>query len=150
MRAVVQRVKDCSVTVDDKIIDKIDAGLLVYLGIGNDDTMDDVHYTADKILNLRIFDDSDGKMNLSLLDMKGYGIIVVSQFTLYGDTRRGRRPSYSNAAPVKDARKMYEDFLHHLETLGLKPGRGEFQASMKVTYTNNGPVTILIDSRKQF
>lgn len=149
MRAVVQRVKECSVSVDGLVKGRIDAGLLVYLGVGRNDTEKDALSLCDKIVNLRIFADPQGKMNLSVLDTGG-GILVVSQFTLYGDAREGRRPSYTEAADPATARRLYEFALSLLGTSGVHLAAGEFQASMEVTYTNSGPVTILLDSEKKF
>jgi D-tyrosyl-tRNA(Tyr) deacylase len=149
MRAVVQRVSNCSINVEKRITGSIDRGLLVYLGVGKDDTQTDVQYLADKVLNLRIFEDSEGKMNLSVLDRKG-GILVVSQFTLHGDTRKGRRPSYNDAALPEIAIPLYESFLNELKRGGITPEKGVFGAYMEVSYTNTGPVTILIDSKKKF
>ncbi len=149
MRAVVQRVRDCSVAVAGERIGHIKAGLLVYLGVGSGDSEKDVEYLADKVVNLRIFEDGEGKMNLSVSD-EGGGILVVSQFTLYADARKGRRPSYSDSAPPETARLFYERFLDQVRKLGIVPQSGSFGASMEVSYTNMGPVTILLDSRKLF
>lgn len=150
MRAVVQRVENCSVEVEGKTTGCIRSGLLVYLGVTHRDTDKDVTYIADKIANLRIFEDSKGKMNLSLNDKKECGILVLSQFTLYGDTRKGRRPSYSKAADPEQGKQLYEHFLKELESIGHPPQFGVFGAFMKVSYTNSGPVTILLDSEKIF
>jgi D-tyrosyl-tRNA(Tyr) deacylase len=149
MRAVVQRVRDCTVTVAGRTVGHIDAGLLVYLGIGREDTSKDVKPMCDKIANLRIFTDSQDKMNLSVIDTGG-GILVVSQFTLFGDAREGRRPSYSSAAEPQKARALYAELVAGLEKTGLAVATGEFQAMMEVAYTNIGPVTILLDSEKKF
>jgi D-tyrosyl-tRNA(Tyr) deacylase len=149
MRGVVQRVGDCSVTVQGRETGRIARGLLVYLGVGQGDTEADLNYLAEKILNLRIFPDPAGKMNLSLLDTSGQ-VLVVSQFTLYGDVRYGRRPSYSSAAQPAQARKYYEEFIRVLAQRGVTVAAGEFAAQMEVRYTNVGPVTILLDSRKTF
>lgn len=149
MRAVVQRVRDCSVLVAGSRVGHISAGLLVYLGVGGGDSEKDVDYLADKVANLRIFEDPEGKMNLSVLEQRG-GILVVSQFTLYADARKGRRPSYSDSAPPETARYLYERFLDQIRRLGILPESGSFGASMEVSYTNMGPVTILLDSRKLF
>lgn len=135
--------------VADTITGKIDSGLLVYLGVGCADTERDASYICDKIVHLRIFPDAEGKMNLSALDTAS-GILVVSQFTLFGDAREGRRPSYSSAAEPEKARALYEQALAELARTGLEVRSGEFQASMAVTYTNVGPVTILLDSEKKF
>ena len=127
----------------------MDKGLLVYLGISVTDTEKDLKYSVEKVVNLRIFPDEHGKMNLSLKDT-GYGITVVSQFTLYGDTRKGRRPSYDRAALPEKAEKFYSDFLTELKTLGFFPESGRFQAHMDLAYLNEGPVTSLVDSEKIF
>ncbi len=150
MRAVIQRVSSCTVEVKGTITGKIGKGLLVYLGIGKSDTEEDVCYLANKIVSMRIFEDKNDKMNFSLNDYEHYGILVISQFTLLGDARKGRRPSYSNAAPPREAEQLYTFFLEFLRNLGKKPEKGEFQVHMKVTYTNDGPVTILLDSKKLF
>ena len=147
MRAVLQRVTEARVEVAGQIAGEIGAGLLVLLAVARDDTTDDADYLAEKIANLRIFDDAEGKMNRSLLDTRG-SMLVVSQFTLYGDVRRGRRPSYSDAAEPEKANQLYEYFVDRVRSLGLKVETGLFQAMMKVTLTNDGPVTILIDSPK--
>lgn len=149
MRAVVQRVNKASVRVDDEVCGKIGAGLLVYLGVGDQDTRDDLEYLAEKIIHLRIFPDSQGKMNLSARDIKAE-ILVVSQFTLYGDTRKGRRPSYSHAAVPEKAEQYYLEIVERLRSEGFKTETGRFAALMDVDYTNHGPVTILIDSRRIF
>jgi len=149
MRAVVQRVEDCAVTVEGRETGRIARGLLVYLGVGREDNDADLAYLVDKILNLRIFPDDAGKMNLSVLDTAGQ-VLVVSQFTLYADTRGGRRPSYTNAADPAAARSYYEIFLRALRERGVTVASGEFAARMAVRYTNVGPVTILLDSRKGF
>ncbi|MBO8139698.1 MAG: D-tyrosyl-tRNA(Tyr) deacylase [Thermosipho sp. (in: Bacteria)] len=149
MRAVVQRVSEASVEVDNKIIGKINNGLLVLLGVGKDDSEEDIKYLAEKIIHLRIFDDKDGKMNLSLLDVNGE-LLIVSQFTLYGDCRRGRRPSYSESAPPEKAEKLYNLFVDFSKKSGLKVETGRFGAYMKVSLVNDGPVTLLLDSKKVF
>jgi D-tyrosyl-tRNA(Tyr) deacylase len=149
MRAVVQRVSNASVEINDATTGKIGAGLLVLLGVSNQDTEKDVLFMADKVINLRIFPDKDDKMNLSVKDMGGE-ILVVSQFTLYGDCRKGRRPSYNDAAMPEKARERYEHFIDTIKESGLKVATGEFQAMMQVSLVNNGPVTILVDSEKQF
>lgn len=150
MRAVVQRVENCRVEAYDEIQGEIASGLLVYLGITHQDGAADINYISDKIVNLRIFEDREGKMNLSLKEKPECGILVLSQFTLYGDTRKGRRPSYSKAAPAQTGRSLYNKFLKQLEILGHPPQSGVFGASMRVTYTNLGPVTLLLDSEKIF
>lgn len=149
MRAVVQRVKTASVTVKEQIIGRIDQGLLVFLGISPDDTSQDIAYLCDKIVNLRVFDDDQGLMNLSALDIGG-SILVVSQFTLYGDCRKGRRPSYSKAARPKQAKELYEEFIRAVMAHDLPVASGEFQAMMDIHLINDGPVTLLLDSQKLF
>lgn len=149
MRAVVQRVTTARVTVDDRVTGEINAGLLVLLGVEQGDGPTDVQYIAAKIRDLRIFADDAGKMNLSVLDRKG-GVLVVSQFTLSGDARNGRRPSFASAAPPQIARALYEDVVRELSSSGLIVQTGEFQAHMHVALVNDGPVTILLDSRKTF
>jgi D-tyrosyl-tRNA(Tyr) deacylase len=149
MRAVVQIVKDCAVHVAGEAVAELGAGLLVYLGVSPRDTGADLDYMVNKIVNLRVFPDENGKMNKSLQDT-GEGIIVISQFTLYGDVRKGRRPSYDDAASPGMAEKMYTAFLDKLRTLGFSPAAGKFQTCMEVRYTNRGPVTILVDSEKKF
>ena len=149
MRSVVQRVRDCSVTVEGKRVGFIERGILVYLGIGIRDTELDASYMAEKIVHLRLYPDDKGKMNLSVQDVEGR-ILVVSQFTLYGDTRKGRRPSYDEAAPPDRAEPLYQYFLSRLATFGIEPETGTFQAKMEVSYINEGPVTLLIDSEKIF
>ncbi|HTF37905.1 MAG TPA: D-aminoacyl-tRNA deacylase [Blastocatellia bacterium] len=149
MRAVVQRVTEARVEVAGEPVGEIGAGLLVLLGVARDDTRDDADYLADKTVNLRVFDDDEGKMNRSLLESSG-PILVVSQFTLYGDVRRGRRPSYSDAAEPEKANQLYEYFVERVRSFGVKVETGIFQAMMKVSLTNDGPVTILLDSRKAF
>ncbi len=149
MRAVVQRIRDCSVYVGERKTGEIGRGLLVYLGIGRKDSDREVHFLCDKILNLRIFPDEAGKMNLSVRDTGG-GVMVVSQFTLFGDAREGRRPSYSEAADPEKARTLYQQALEVFLASGIRVASGEFQASMEVFSTNVGPVTILLDSEKRF
>ena len=149
MRAVVQRVSRASVTVDGEIVGKIDRGLLVLLGVSNKDAEKDVDYCLEKTLNLRIFEDADEKMNLSLLDIAGE-LLVVSQFTLYGDPRRGRRPSFIEAAAPEEANRLYEYFVAEARKQIAKVDTGRFQAMMGVELVNDGPVTILIDSEKHF
>jgi len=149
MRAVVQRVQDCAVRVEGRVTGRIDRGLLVYLGVGQQDVEEDLSYIAEKVAHLRIFPDVQGKMNLSAADLR-LAILVVSQFTLYGDARNGRRPSYSSAAEPEKARSLYLRMLQMLREKGFEVQEGEFAASMEVSYTNVGPVTILLDSRKLF
>lgn len=147
MRAVVQRVTRARVTVDAQVAGEIGPGLLILLGVSKADNPESGTYLAEKIANLRIFADAAGKMNLSLLDVKG-AALVVSQFTLYGDTRGGRRPSYIQAAAPEEANKLYEGFVQSLRALGVPVETGVFQAHMEVELTNDGPVTILLDSEK--
>lgn len=149
MRAVIQRVRACTVSVSGERRAHIDEGILIYLGIGHDDTRADADYTANKCAYLRIFPDDRGVPNRSVLDHSGQAL-VISQFTLYGDTRKGRRPSYNGAAKPDQAQPLYERFLAKLRDTGLKVGEGEFRAHMEITYTNDGPVTILLDSAKTF
>jgi D-tyrosyl-tRNA(Tyr) deacylase len=149
MRAVVQRVTRASVAVDDQTIGEIGNGLVVLLGVARDDTEADADYLADKIASLRIFDDAEGKMNLSVRDIGG-GVLVVSQFTLYGDVRRGLRPSWSDAAPPEVAEPLYEYFVRKTKEAVEETATGSFRRMMKVELVNDGPVTILLDSRKQF
>ena len=149
MRAVVQRVADARVIVNGRICGRIDQGLLVYLGVAAEDDEQDLRYTAEKVVNLRIFPDSNGKMNLSVRDTGG-AVLVVSQFTLYGDARQGRRPSYIAAAEPDKARLFYENFVEQIRSHGLRVETGQFAARMDVGYTNVGPVTILLDSKKLF
>ena len=149
MRLVVQRVSRAKVTVDGKVTGGIDAGLMILLGVGKGDTSTTAVAMAEKAANLRIFEDEQGKMNLSLLDVKG-GALVVSQFTLYGDARGQRRPSFMGAAAPELAKKLYEEFCAALRGLGVEVGTGVFQAMMSVELVNEGPVTILLDSEKTF
>lgn len=145
MKAVIQRVDKAEVKTEEKVTGKIDKGLLVLLGVNEEDTEKEADYLVDKITNLRIFSDKEGKMNLSLLDIKGE-ILVVSQFTLYADTKKGRRPSFIKAANPEKAVKLYNYFTEKLKTTGLDPKTGEFQAMMDVSLVNSGPVTIIIDT----
>jgi D-tyrosyl-tRNA(Tyr) deacylase len=149
MRAVVQRVSRASVTVDGEITGKIGKGLLVLLGVSTNDEESDAVYLLDKIINLRIFEDAAGKMNLSLAETSGE-LLVVSQFTLYGDTRRGRRPSYIEAAAPEKANQLYEFFVAEARKQIGRVETGRFQAMMDVELVNDGPVTILLDSSKLF
>ncbi|HEY3416377.1 MAG TPA: D-aminoacyl-tRNA deacylase [Armatimonadota bacterium] len=149
MRAVVQRVSQAQVRVAGEVVGEVGMGFLVLLGVGQGDTEADADYLAEKIANLRIFEDAEGKMNLSLLDVQG-GALVISQFTLYGDARRGRRPSFSDAAPPEEANRLYEYFCEWLAGHGLPVSRGVFQAMMSVSLVNKGPVTLLVDSKKVF
>jgi len=147
MRAVVQRVTEAQVSVGDVIVGETGPGLLVLLGVARDDSNADADYLVEKIAHLRIFDDETGKMNRSLLEIAG-SMLVVSQFTLYGDVRRGRRPSYTEAAEPVKANTLYEYFVGQVKQLGIKVETGVFQAMMRVNLTNDGPVTILLDSRR--
>ena len=149
MRAVIQRVSKACVKVGDETVGEISAGFVVFLGVGDEDTEKDIEYLADKIANLRVFEDQDGKLNLSILDTKGE-MLVVSQFTLLGDCRKGRRPSFSHAAPSKKANEYYEKFCDLIRKKGTKVETGRFQTMMDVELTNHGPVTILADSKKVF
>ena len=149
MRAVVQRVTRASVTIDGDIVGEIGNGLVVLLGVARDDTKDDADYLAPKIVALRIFDDTEGRMNVSVKDAGG-GLLVVSQFTLYGDVRRGLRPSWIDAAPPEIAEPLYEYFVESSRKLLGRVETGSFRKMMQVELVNDGPVTILIDSRRQF
>lgn len=149
MRAVIQRVKYASVKVDEKIIGKIDKGFLLLLGIEENDNEKDLDYMCDKCINLRIFEDEDGKMNKSLTDVEG-SLLVISQFTLYGDARKGRRPSFIAAAQPDTAIPLYQKFIEKVKATGIKTECGEFGADMQVELLNDGPVTILLDSKKLF
>ena len=150
MRAVIQRVSRARVIVDGRITGEIEAGLVVLVAVGREDSASTAAAMAEKILHLRVFNDDQGKMNRSLLDAGG-AVLAISQFTLYGDVRRGKRPSFSDAAPPDRARALYEYFVRRLGALGVsKIATGEFQAMMDVSLVNAGPVTILLDSRKTF
>jgi len=149
MRAVIQRVTKASVEVEEKIVGEIASGVLVLLGVSEGDQTTDAAYLADKIINLRIFNDEQGKMNLSLMD-KGGAMLVVSQFTLLGDARKGRRPSYIEAATPEQANLLYEYFVAQVRSKGIQVETGIFQATMQVSLINDGPVTILLDSKKSF
>ena len=149
MRAVVQRVSSSKVEVDNKVIGSIKKGLNVLIGISKEDTIEDLNYIKDKILNLRIFEDENEKMNLSLLDIKGE-ILVISQFTLYGDCRKGRRPNFMNAEGGEKAKEAYNTFIKLLKESNIKIETGEFGADMKVDIQNDGPVTIILDSKRTF
>ena len=149
MRAVVQRTDRSFVTVDGETISCIGAGLTVLLGVGREDTEKDALYLAEKIVNLRIFPDSAGKMNLSLLDVRGQ-LLVVSQFTLFGDCRKGRRPSFDSAALPKQAEGLYQQFVKFCLGFGIETAQGKFQSEMIVSLENHGPVTLLLDSKRVF
>ena len=149
MRAVVQRVRECSVSVGGRVVGRIERGLLVYLGVGRADTEASVPSLVEKVVNLRIFPDDAGKMNRSVKDVGG-SVLVVSQFTLYGDVRGGRRPSYTEAADPAAARELYEAVVTRIGEEGLAVASGEFAAHMDVACVNEGPVTILVDTGKAF
>jgi D-tyrosyl-tRNA(Tyr) deacylase len=156
MKAVVQRVRNATVTVDNAVTGSIARGLLVYLGVAGGDGEKDADWIAEKVANLRIFEDAQGKMNLSLLDIVSLaspgegstGVLTVSQFTLLADARKGRRPYYGDAAPLEKANALYEYFMKKIRDKGLISEAGVFQAHMDVSYTNDGPVTILLDSKE--
>ncbi len=147
MRLVIQRVREGSVEIAGKEVGRIGMGLVILLGVGQEDQEKDAEYFAEKVVNLRIFEDEQKKMNLSLLDIKGE-ILVISQFTLYGDCKKGRRPSFISAAPPEKAKRLYDYFIKCLHNYGLKVESGEFQEMMLVKIYNIGPVTILLDSEK--
>lgn len=149
MRAVVQRVSAASVTVEGRKVGTIGPGLLVLLGVARGDTEKDGEYLAEKLAGLRIFEDEEEKMNRSVAQIGG-SILLVSQFTLYGDVRHGRRPSFTQAAPLEEANRLYEDLAQKLRDKGLTVETGQFQAHMEVSLVNDGPVTILLDSGKSF
>jgi D-tyrosyl-tRNA(Tyr) deacylase len=149
MRAVVQRVSRAKVVVRERISGEIGMGLLVLLGVGHEDSETDATYLAEKIAGLRVFEDADGKMNRSVLEVGG-GVLAVSQFTLYGDVRRGKRPSFDAAAPPEHARRLYGLFVERIRAAGLRCETGCFQEMMQVELVNQGPVTILLDSGKAF
>lgn len=149
MRAVVQRVKEASVTVDGVLKDHINEGLLVFVGVEKEDGAKDIETIANKVVGLRIFEDADGKMNLSVLDKHG-SLLVVSQFTLLADVRRGRRPSFNLAELPEQAKATFDQLILRLEKSGIEVGTGEFQEMMDIGLVNDGPVTILLDSRKTF
>lgn len=147
MRAIIQRVKNASVKIDGSLKGEAGEGLLIFLGVGKGDGDEDLKYIADKTLGLRIFEDENGKMNKSVVDING-DLLVISQFTLYGDCRKGKRPSFDGAMPPKEAEEMYEKFVAYVRESGLKTETGEFGADMKVELLNDGPVTIILDSSK--
>ncbi len=149
MRAVIQRSREASVTVNDEVIGSIDKGLVVLLGVQASDDQNAIKWMADKIINLRIFEDENGKMNLSLKDTGGE-MLIVSQFTLYGDCRKGRRPGYSKAAPPALAEEIYEKFINEVKANNITVATGQFQAMMDVQLINDGPVTLMLDSDKLF
>ena len=145
MRAVVQRAARAAVSVDGKITGEISGGLCILLGVGTGDGPDDAEWLADKIVNLRVFEDDDGKMNRSLLETGG-GALVVSQFTLYGDCRKGRRPSFAGAAGAEEGKRLYEHFVERMRSRGVETACGVFQAHMLVDIANDGPVTLILDT----
>jgi D-aminoacyl-tRNA deacylase len=145
VRVVIQRVTEARVTVADKIVGQIGAGLCVFLGVGASDDETNESYLADKIIHLRIFEDEQGKMNRSVIDVQGE-ILVVSQFTLYGDSKKGNRPSFSGAAPPAQAQPLYDYFISRLQASGLNISSGQFQAKMVVSLINDGPVTLILES----
>lgn len=150
MRAVVQRVLEAVIRVENNEVGRIGRGLLVFLGVGKGDGPEDVRYLSDKIVKLRIFPDASDKLNLSVLDIEGGGILVVSQFTLWGDCRKGLRPSFVDAAPPDQALPLYENFVEALRRYPLSVATGMFREMMQVGLINDGPVTLLLDSRKNF
>jgi D-tyrosyl-tRNA(Tyr) deacylase len=149
MRAVVQRVTSARVRVDDRVVGEIGMGVLVFAGVEKGDGADDIRYIAGKVNDLRIFEDAAGKMNLSLAEVRG-SVLAVSQFTLCGDCRRGRRPSFDGAEAPAVAKPLYEDLVAQMRALNLKVETGEFQAHMHVELVNDGPVTLLLDSRRRW
>lgn len=149
MRAVVQRVNSSKVIIEDKTVGQISKGLNVLLGISNEDTIDDIKYLRDKIVNLRIFEDEEGKMNKSLIDIGGE-LLVISQFTLYGDCRKGRRPNFMKALSGDEAEKLYDEFVVQCKNVMGNVETGVFGADMKVHIENDGPVTLLLESKKEF
>ena len=149
MRACVQRVKRASVTVEDQVVGRIERGLVVLLGVATDDSDQDAHWLADKIIDLRIFEDEAGKMNRSLVDVGG-AVLAVSQFTLLGDCRKGRRPSFIHAAPPELGLELYETFVAAIGARGIEVATGKFRAMMDVELVNDGPVTLLLDSKRLF
>ncbi|OGE23331.1 MAG: D-tyrosyl-tRNA(Tyr) deacylase [Candidatus Dadabacteria bacterium RIFCSPHIGHO2_12_FULL_53_21] len=149
MRAVIQRVKEARVEVEGEVVGRIGEGMLILLGAGKDDSEEDARYLADKAIALRIFEDPEGKMNLSVRETGGE-VLVVSQFTLYGDCRKGRRPSFDKAAPPELAEQLYELFVREIRERGVKVETGRFRAMMDVHLINRGPVTLMLDSKKEF
>ncbi|MFZ5773969.1 MAG: D-aminoacyl-tRNA deacylase [Thermodesulfobacteriota bacterium] len=149
MRAVVQRARQASVSVAGTVVGSIAGGMVVLLGVGQEDTERDAAFLAEKLCNLRIFDDENGVMNLPLIETGGE-MLVVSQFTLFGDCRKGRRPSYASAAPPTEANRLYEHFIGEVRARGIAVATGTFQAMMEVALINDGPVTLLVDSKKLF
>jgi len=148
MRVVIQRVSEASVTINDAIEGKINTGFMILLGIGHEDSNEDIEWLTQKITNLRVFSDEEGKMNLSILDIKGE-ILLISQFTLFASTKKGNRPSFIQSAKPKIAIPLYEKFIESLKDFGISVSTGIFGADMKVSLTNDGPVTIIIDSKNK-
>ena len=148
MRVVIQRVSQASVTINDAIEGKINTGFMILLGIGHEDTNEDIEWLTQKITNLRVFSDEEGKMNLSILDIKGE-ILLISQFTLFASTKKGNRPSFIQSAKPEIAIPLYEKFIESIKDFGIKVSTGIFGADMKVSLTNDGPVTIIIDSKNK-
>ena len=146
MRAVIQRVSRAKVTVDSAVVGAISRGLLVLLGVARTDTLEDARWLAEKVAGLRVFEDADGKMNLEVSEVTGE-VLVVSQFTLYGDCRKGRRPSFIEAAPPEQAMPLYEAFVAGIKALGIRTATGRFRAMMQVESVNEGPVTLIVDSK---
>ena len=146
MRAVIQRVSRAKVTVDSAVVGAISRGLLVLLGVARTDTLEDARWLAEKVAGLRVFEDADGKMNLDVSEVNGE-VLVVSQFTLYGDCRKGRRPSFIEAAPPEQAMPLYEAFVAGIKALGIRTATGRFRAMMQVESVNEGPVTLIVDSK---
>ena len=149
MKALLQRVTAAQVTVESEVVGKIGHGLVVFIGVANDDTPEDINYLTRKIVELRIFEDTEGKFNLSLLDVSG-GLLLVSQFTLLANTRKGRRPGFTDAAPPEIAEALFNQFVEQIRATGLKVETGRFQTHMHVEINNDGPITIMIDSRERF
>ncbi len=149
MRTVLQRVKSATVHINGEVSGTISGGLVVLLGISSHDTIKDVRWMAEKVINLRIFDDQNGKMNMSLADINGE-MLIISQFTLYGDCRKGRRPGFSTAARPETAKPLYEEFIKEVKNRQVKVATGIFQAEMEISLVNQGPVTLLLDSEKKF
>ena len=146
MRVVIQRVSRAKVTVDSEVVGAISRGLLVLLGVARTDTLEDARWLAEKVAGLRVFEDADGKMNLDVSEVNGE-VLVVSQFTLYGDCRKGRRPSFIEAAPPEQAMPLYEAFVAGIKALGIRTATGRFRAMMQVESVNEGPVTLIVDSK---
>jgi D-tyrosyl-tRNA(Tyr) deacylase len=149
LRLVIQRVKEAAVRVGQETVGEIGPGLLIFLGVGREDTEEDASHLAEKVLHLRIFADDQGRFNRSVKDIQG-ALLIVSQFTLWGDCRKGRRPSFSQSAPPEKAEPLYESFIRRIKTAGLRVASGRFQEMMEVSLINDGPVTLLLDSRKNF